>query len=179
MEKKLREWLRLAHKWGAVMLIDEADVFLERRMHADLKRNSLVSGEPEPLESCLRRQIFVALHCKQLTELPVFLREIEYYQGILFLTTNRVGRFDDAFISRIHVVLHYANLDDEGRKKIWFQFFDKLRSERKNLIRVDESAERYIRENLEKKEWKWNGRQIRNGMNTSLSCSAPIRDPQP
>ncbi len=44
MEKELGKWLRLAHKWGAVMLIDEADVFLEKRMQADLKRNSLVSG---------------------------------------------------------------------------------------------------------------------------------------
>lgn len=45
MESQLRKWLRLAHKWGAVMLIDEADVFLEKRMDADLKRNSLVSGK--------------------------------------------------------------------------------------------------------------------------------------
>lgn len=45
MEKKLRSWLQLAYKWGAVMLIDEADVFLEKRMDNDLKRNSLVSGK--------------------------------------------------------------------------------------------------------------------------------------
>lgn len=45
MEKKLRYWLQLAHRWGAVMLIDEADVFLEKRMDSDLKRNGLVSGK--------------------------------------------------------------------------------------------------------------------------------------
>lgn len=44
MERELGKWLNLAHKWGAVMLIDEADVFLEKRMESDLKRNSLVSG---------------------------------------------------------------------------------------------------------------------------------------
>lgn len=38
------KWFQLAEKWGAVMLIDEADVFLEKRVTADLKRNSLVSG---------------------------------------------------------------------------------------------------------------------------------------
>ena len=43
MEEKLRDWLNLAHKRGAVMLINESDVFLEKRMNADLKRNSLVS----------------------------------------------------------------------------------------------------------------------------------------
>lgn len=44
MEKRLLKWFQLAEKWGAVMLIDEADVFLEKRVTADLKRNSLVSG---------------------------------------------------------------------------------------------------------------------------------------
>lgn len=46
MERELGKWLKLAHKWGAVMLIDEADVFLEKRMESDVKRNSLVSGKP-------------------------------------------------------------------------------------------------------------------------------------
>lgn len=45
MESKLSTWFQLAEKWGAVMLIDEADVYLEQRHITDLKRNSLVSGE--------------------------------------------------------------------------------------------------------------------------------------
>ncbi|GAB1318177.1 hypothetical protein MFIFM68171_08387 [Madurella fahalii] len=49
----------------------------------------------------------------------IFLREIEYYQGILFLTSNCMGKFDDAIISRIHVIIYYQGLDDEYRKKIW------------------------------------------------------------
>lgn len=47
-----------------VVLLDEADVFLEERDMKDLKRNALVS---------------------------VFLRALEYYDGILMLTSNRVG----------------------------------------------------------------------------------------
>lgn len=35
----------------------------------------------------------------------VFLRMLEYYKGILFLTTNRIGTFDEAFKSRIHLSL--------------------------------------------------------------------------
>jgi hypothetical protein len=42
------------------------------------------------------------------------LRALEFYDGILFLTTNRVGSFDDAFISRIHVQLYYPDFDDES-----------------------------------------------------------------
>lgn len=44
MESQLSNWFRLAEKWGAVMLIDEADVYLEQRSKTDLHRNSLVSG---------------------------------------------------------------------------------------------------------------------------------------
>jgi hypothetical protein len=45
METQLMKWFKLAEKWGAVLLIDEADVFLEKRHLADIKRNSLVSGK--------------------------------------------------------------------------------------------------------------------------------------
>ncbi|KAI1363992.1 P-loop containing nucleoside triphosphate hydrolase protein [Xylaria arbuscula] len=74
----------------------------------------------------------------------VFLYEIEYYQGILFLTTNCVRQFDDAFISRIHIVIHYPDLDEDDRGKIWNQFFDKLEDEREGALKVDKAAKRYI-----------------------------------
>lgn len=44
METRLSDWFNLATKWDAILLIDEADVFLERRSLSDLARNSLVSG---------------------------------------------------------------------------------------------------------------------------------------
>jgi hypothetical protein len=47
------------------------------------------------------------------------LRLTEYYQGILFLTTNRVETFDEAFQSRIHMGIRYENLQAKARKKIW------------------------------------------------------------
>jgi hypothetical protein len=46
-----------------------------------------------------------------------FLRALDYLQGILFLTTNRVGHFDEAFKSRIHLSLGYEKLDDDTRKR--------------------------------------------------------------
>ena len=70
LEHELQKILDIAHSWGAVLLLDEADVFLEKREVHDIHRNALVS---------------------------IFLRLLEYFQGILFLTTNRVETFDDAF----------------------------------------------------------------------------------
>lgn len=44
MERNLSDWFKLAETWGAVMLLDEADVWLEKRLVSDLKRNTLVAG---------------------------------------------------------------------------------------------------------------------------------------
>jgi hypothetical protein len=44
MEQILGEWFQRGTDWGAIILIDEADVFLEKRQVKDLQRNSLVSG---------------------------------------------------------------------------------------------------------------------------------------
>ncbi|KAI1479212.1 hypothetical protein F4774DRAFT_138082 [Daldinia eschscholtzii] len=143
MEEQLSKWFRLAEKWGAVILIDEADVYLEKRQMTDLKRNSLVS---------------------------VFLRCIEYYRGILFLTTNRVGHFDDAFISRIHVIIRYNNLNQEDRKKIWNQFFNKLSDEREDFI-ITGRAKAYVLEDETISKLEWNGREIRNAFQTAVALA--------
>jgi len=63
LESELQKILDICHAWGAILLLDEADVFLEKRNMHDIHRNALVS---------------------------IFLRQLEYFQGILFLTTNRV-----------------------------------------------------------------------------------------
>lgn len=88
-------------RWNAILLIDEADVFLEQRNLHELERNKLVS---------------------------IFLRVLEYYEGIMFLTTNRVQTLDAAFQSRIHISLEYAELDGKARRAIWNTFLDKHNS---------------------------------------------------
>jgi hypothetical protein len=86
LEKQLSLHFELADHWNALLLLDEADVFLRKR-DTDHTHNSLVS---------------------------VFLRKLEYYQGIMLLTTNRVRDFDDAIQSRIHLALRYGPLVDES-----------------------------------------------------------------
>lgn len=51
-----------------------------------------------------------------------FLRYLEYYPGILLLTTNRVKTFDEAFLSRIHIALHFRSLSSTARAQIWRAF---------------------------------------------------------
>ena len=46
VEEKLSEYFDMAHKWGCVLLLDEADVFLAKRERGgDLERNGVVSGQ--------------------------------------------------------------------------------------------------------------------------------------
>jgi SpoVK/Ycf46/Vps4 family AAA+-type ATPase len=89
------------------------------------------------------------------------LRALEFYDGILFLTTNRIGSFDDAFTSRVHIQLYYPNLDDHQRNEIWKIFINKLAKERGDTIRLNIDAKDYIR-GKEIQALELNGREIRN-----------------
>ena len=89
MECQLSRIFQVASHWKALILLDEADVYMEQRTKENLGRNQLVS---------------------------VFLRMLEYCKGILFLTTNRVSDFDEAILSRIHLMLKYDALGLNARK---------------------------------------------------------------
>ncbi|GME27635.1 P-loop containing nucleoside triphosphate hydrolase protein [Neofusicoccum parvum] len=135
VEQYMNTVLHLGKTWNCVLLLDEADVFLEERTLSDVERNSLVS---------------------------VFLRVLEYYEGILILTSNRVGTLDEAFKSRIQVALQYPPLNRPSRKQIWRNFFDMLETDDEEINlhelrrRIDELTSHEM-----------NGRQIRNVLTTA------------
>lgn len=96
----------------------------------------------------------------------VFLRTLEYFNGILFLTTNRIGTFDQAFQSRVHVTLGLPSLDRPRRTEVWSIFLEDLA--RKSLLNT---SERETFEALVRDEWSkenLNGRQIRNAVRTAM-----------
>ena len=101
----------------------------------------------------------------------VFLRILEYYSGILFLTTNRVGTLDEAFKSRIHVSLKYPPLSKEQYEAVFRVNIEKIKEiEDKSegggrLVIDEEDILSWARNHYEtNKEYvgRWNGRQIRN-----------------
>ncbi|KAF4309389.1 hypothetical protein GTA08_BOTSDO03283 [Botryosphaeria dothidea] len=158
VEVNLERHFKLANQWGCVLLLDEADVFLAKRESKDIKRNAMVS---------------------------VFLRTLEYYSGILFLTTNRVGVIDEAFKSRIRLQLYYPHLDKLSTTRIWENSLNliqrsnehaeiKIGFNRKKLL---EYSERHFEENLNIEPRKgpsatsWNGRQIRNAFQTAIAIA--------
>jgi len=84
-------------------------------------------------------------------------------QGILILTSNRVGTFDQAFKSRIQLALHYENLKKPQRKKIWRNFFTRLRDLGETEVDYDDLSDHL--DDLAEEEM--NGRQIRNAITTA------------
>lgn len=151
--KHLESILHLGKTWGCVVLIDEAEVFLEQRSLDNLERSTLVS---------------------------VFLRILEYQEGILILTYNRVITFDEAFKSRILLSLHYGNLMRGYRTKIWKLFSIRL----KNMDMGSPESEMSQKEDgagidfddvecclTELAGYELNGRQIRNAITAGVTIS--------
>ena len=91
LETNLLQCLSRGNRWGAVVLLDEADVYLQAR-GTDLQQNAVVG---------------------------VFLRVLEYYGGVLFLTTNRLDLIDDAILSRCTARIMYGTPTKEDQIKIW------------------------------------------------------------
>jgi SpoVK/Ycf46/Vps4 family AAA+-type ATPase len=106
----------------------------------------------------------------------VFLRLLEYFEGILFLTTNRIDTIDPAFESRIHITMHLDALGPTGRQQIWQNFLDnfELKSEEEQppsdvkRVLVRQGEKQKIIDNLRSlAEKELNGRQIRNIFNVA------------
>lgn len=89
------------------------------------------------------------------------LRHVEYYRGILFLTTNRVQAFDEAFLSRIHVALHFHELSLASREQIWTAFIARVGAS--DIITAEQVVELASRD--------INGRQIKNAARTAQSLA--------
>lgn len=106
----------------------------------------------------------------------MFLRVLEYYNGVLFLTTNRIGDFDEVFASRVHVSLYYPHLDLQSTPKIFelnLERIGKKSQEKNRAITIDqEKIMQFIHLHWESKDrMRWNGRQIRNGCQTALALA--------
>lgn len=105
----------------------------------------------------------------------VFLRVLEYYSGILILTTNKIGHFDEAFKSRIHISLYYPPLNKRSTLKIWKMNLERLaKSERTlevNSEEIYEFARKHYRELHKSGKTTWNGRQIKNAFQTAIALA--------
>ncbi|KAK0721912.1 hypothetical protein B0T26DRAFT_749375 [Lasiosphaeria miniovina] len=166
VESSLGSIFRLANSWDCILLMDEVDTFFSQRSKGDaaMTKNALVS---------------------------VFLRILDYYTGILFMTTNRVGALDEAFRSRIHYNIFYPPLSQQQAREIWEINLRRLgridaehqRRTGKRPLEIPaeeilQFAEEHFTNNRGGDSAHWNGRQIRNAFQISASLRVRIR-PRP
>lgn len=90
IEKNLSVILNRASRWKAILLLDEADVYIHTRGD-NLVQNAIVG---------------------------IFLKTLEYYKGTLFMTSNRPDVIDDAIMSRSIAHIHYEIPDQNSLEKI-------------------------------------------------------------
>ena len=139
LEKGLQNVLQMCAKWKALVLLDEADIFVERRSESSgILRNSMVS---------------------------VMLKMIEYFQGVLFLTTNRVETFDPAFQTRITAAIKYEKLDAASRTAVWHNLI--VASGHETCLKAkggDVDVEVLG-------QYEMNGRSIKNALRLALSLA--------
>jgi hypothetical protein len=143
LELRLGEIMTLAAHWDALILLDEADSFLETRSStSSLERNAMVS---------------------------VMLRLVEYFSGILFLTSNRIESLDPAFQTRITLALRYDPLDAPARAKVWKNLFVKSGLEQlleDGKIQLNKLSEAPL-----------NGREIKNALRLGMAMAAEQKEP--
>jgi hypothetical protein len=99
VEKQLTKVLARASRWRAILLIDEADVYVHTR-GTDIQQNAIVG---------------------------VFLRVLEHYRGVLFLTSNRSTVIDDAIMSRATAWIRYEYPSAEQLGEIWHVLSEQYR----------------------------------------------------
>jgi len=152
----LKRLLAMATEWNAVVLLDEADVFMATREPVDIARNELVS---------------------------IFLRELEYFRGIVFLTTNLYHTIDPAFRSRVSLHLLFKPLSSEAREQIWKKFLERVphvrvvgseqplwEEEDAEKVWASEEEENLARKGISEEDikelggWNLNGREIKNAV---------------
>ena len=118
---------------------------------------------------CLNR-LLKLIFCPKL----VFLRELEYFRGIIFLTTNLLSTIDTAFRSRVHIHLVFSSLSFAARCMLWRKFLDRLPSTGAPGISNNASSGKITKSGSGISEddikalakWNLNGREIKNAVKT-------------
>jgi AAA+ superfamily predicted ATPase len=100
------------------------------------------------------------------------LRELEYFKGILIMTTNRVLTFDVAMLSRCHYAINFGSLSHTQEKEIWKGYLSQL-DDRNSHHKKD--IEAWVKA-ITKKRTKLNGRDIRNVFTTAQTLAQAEAD---
>ena len=96
MEKQLQEYLELGLRWKAIVHFKKADQFVDENSASNIGPGNI-------------QYLF-----------------FESYSGIVALTTNRVGKINEEFISLFAIIFQFQALQREQQVRIWKTFLEQL-----------------------------------------------------
>lgn len=95
-EKHLARLLQSARENRCVLLFDEADSLFGKRAEVSTGHDKYANLSTSYL-----------------------LQEIERYEGVALLSTNLLSNFDEAFLRRLHYIVHFTLPDAVAREELW------------------------------------------------------------
>ena len=137
LEEALKRIIDLTKRWDAIVLIDEVDVFAQKRNSTNIENNAMTA---------------------------IFLRMIERFEGIMFMTTNMQDNLDEAFVSRATLTLQYRDLTSKVKKGIFESTIKVIESEGITI----NLTEKYLNK---LSTCRVNGRMIKNIMRLAYSLA--------
>ncbi len=114
IDERLQLILERSENWGSILLIDEADVYIRQRDNS-MEHNAIVAA---------------------------FLRKLEYFSGLLFMTTNRADDVDDAIKSRAMAIVKYEKPKQNELKRIWQTLSAEFKMDLKESV-IDQLVHNY------------------------------------
>lgn len=136
LKDELKRSFERAKKYNAILLLDEVDVFIRKR------------GDNPMFDE----------------NTATFLKTLEYYDGILFMTTNLVNMIDPAIFSRVHACLEYSKQEASDRKNIWKSMLNNTLL--KYVVGTKEQQEEMFNQLA---DININGREIKNAIQNAVS----------
>jgi SpoVK/Ycf46/Vps4 family AAA+-type ATPase len=99
-EKHLRRLFAEAEQANAILFFDEADALFGKRSEVRDAHDRYAN-----------------------IEVAYLLQALEEHAGVTILATNLFGNLDDAFVRRVHYIVHFPFPDEDMRRRIWGVIF--------------------------------------------------------
>jgi hypothetical protein len=145
---RVKSLLYLASRWTAILQVQEADFLFEKP-----ERESRGNLGLNPLRAA-------------------FLREVQYFDSVMIMTTARIGWADEEVLQIIHLPIYFRELNNEGRTKVWQMMLKRCGDE-------DDIEVEYDTKRMAEKEWSklsLNAKQIRNCLVVAVALAKSDRN---
>lgn len=195
--RNLSKVFELASEWNSMILLDgesqfDSDTFVDplicffkRPMHLlpGALPEIVISMKQCPVSLCHLSSEKDVAQCSDdcANSRAALFHHLEYFSGIIFLTTNLLSNIDYAFLSRCHIHLRYQSLSIQSRSMLWRKFLARLQNTpsqstqhgRQLSGQSDNSETGSVTVNLPVDgfdllaAWNLNGREIKNVVKTA------------